>query len=108
VKAAVAPLKPQGLKKVMAFVRELGTIAAVIGLFLALVAITLGSLYQSFGHVEKEAQFRGETTTKLGDIADHLKKIDNTLSAIQLTSAARDPVDPKKRPGSEEIDNSRS
>ena len=95
VGTAVAPLKPQGAKKVMAFVRELGTIAALISVVLALFGITLASLYQAFAHVEKEAQFRGEATTKLGDIADHLKKIDNTLSSVQLASAARDPVNPK-------------
>jgi hypothetical protein len=95
VKAAVAPLKPQGLRKVMAVVREVGTIGTVIGLFLTLVAITLGSLYQSFGHVEKEATFRTETKDTLDHIDDHLKKIDDTLSAIQLASAARDPADPK-------------
>jgi hypothetical protein len=94
-KAAVAPLKPQGLKKVMAGVREVGTIGTVIGLFLALVAITLGSLYQSFGHVEKEATFRTETKDTLDHINDHLKKIESTLSTIQLTSAASDPVNPK-------------
>jgi hypothetical protein len=95
VNAAVAPLRPQGAKRVMAFVRELGTIVAVISLIVALVGITLASLYQAFAHVEKEAQFRGETTTKLTEIADHLKKIDNTLSSIQLASAAGDPVNPK-------------
>jgi hypothetical protein len=93
VRKAIDPLTPHGWRKLVFVIRQLGTVAAVLSLQVALLALTFGALYQAFSHVEKEAEFRTKTGDTLTAISDHLKKIDGELSAISLEKIAANPVD---------------
>jgi len=48
----VEGLTPRGWRKAIRSLRELGPLAAIIAVFVALLGITLGSIYQSFGHIQ--------------------------------------------------------
>jgi hypothetical protein len=73
--AEVALLKPRGWKKAVRLLRELGPLAASVGLFVALLGVTTGALYQSFAHVKEETQFRTHTEDRLGRIEADLKSL---------------------------------
>ena len=63
VRAAVESFKPKGWKKAIAVLRELGPLVAIIGVFVAMLGITLGAVYQAISHVKEETEFRTNTKT---------------------------------------------
>lgn len=79
---AVASLKPKGWRRAVFLLRELGPLAAIIGLFLTMFGITLGALYQSFSHVKEETEFRTQTK-------DTLEQIQLTLRELQATQSPK-------------------
>ena len=89
---AVEPLKPQGLKKILVAVRQVGTIAAVLSVFLSLVGITCTSLYQAFSRVDKQARFEAQTVLTIAAINEHLKRVDEAIPTLTLGQAATDPA----------------
>jgi hypothetical protein len=93
IKKAIDPLTPHGWRRLLLVIRELGTVAAVLSVQVALLAVTFGALYQSFSHVEKETEFRTSTGDTLKDVDEHLKKIDAELSANSLEKIAANPID---------------
>lgn len=68
------------------FLRSWGILAAVITSFVALLAITVGALYQSFSHVTEETKFRTKTE-------DRLTEIEKSLLAIQAKMVLSKPPD---------------
>jgi hypothetical protein len=82
---AIEEFRPHGWRKVAHWAREWGITGAIIGAFFTLGAITLGALYQSYSHLEKEAEFRTKTT-------DHLVDIDNKLLVLQLSLSSTQPT----------------
>src|ERR1035438_5397058 len=50
---ALADLRPTGWANAVLKLRQIGTLANISAVFLALMAITIGALYQSFAHVKK-------------------------------------------------------
>jgi hypothetical protein len=82
---AIEEFRPHGWRKVAHWAREWGITGAIIGAFLTMAAITLGALYQSYSHLEKETEFRTKTT-------DHLVDIDNRLLVLQLSLSSAQPT----------------
>jgi hypothetical protein len=97
IKASLSSLKPHGWKRAIFLLRELGPIATVITAFIALLAVMLGALYQSFGHVKEETEFRDNTKHAFEKIDDRLKNIESGLLAFRTTQAARNPRDRKSQ-----------
>jgi hypothetical protein len=73
--AAIAQLKFKGWKRAANVLLESATNALVIGVFLALLAIAVGALYQSFAHIKEETQFRTRTEDKLNEIEKSLARL---------------------------------
>jgi|ERR1039458_8569166 hypothetical protein len=65
IASEIARLKPKGWRRAAHVLREIGPLAAIIGIVVALLAITLGALYQAFSHVKEEAEFRTNTRNQL-------------------------------------------
>jgi len=90
---AIATLKPHGWAKAVFVLRQLGPLIGTIGVFLTLLAITLGALYQSFSHVKEEAAFRQHTEDRLTEIEKGIKGINGTIAALHLAAVSSNPVD---------------
>ncbi|MFZ0912877.1 MAG: hypothetical protein WBQ76_17135 [Candidatus Korobacteraceae bacterium] len=95
ISSAIDSLKPRGWRKAVKLLRELGPIATVIGVVVALGAITLGALYQSWGHVKEETEFRTHTNDALKELQDGVKDIRNQLTGMSLKKISENPVTPK-------------
>ena len=81
--AAIAPLSPRGWRRAANVLREFGTIANIIGVFVALLAIIAGLMYQSFSHVKEETQFRTNTGRDLADLKAQIGAMRLLVSASQ-------------------------
>jgi len=95
IQAAIAPvvdsLSPHGWRKAAFVLRELGPLIGTISVILALVAITLGALYQSWGHVKEEATFRQRTDDRLTLIEKDIKAIQNSVTLASFKVAVSGP-----------------
>jgi hypothetical protein len=103
-------LKPKGWRRALYVMREIGPLAAIIGLFLALIGITCGALYQSFAHLKEETEFRTRTgdtfstiDTRLGNIDKSLVEIKASLTRYQLERLADNPADPENATSVEKL-----
>lgn len=92
---AIDGLKPHGWRKAVTILRELGPLAATIAVIVALLGITLGSLYQSFGHVKEETQFRTHTDDRLDEVEKRLSSIETSLFTTRTAQLADKPTDKK-------------
>jgi hypothetical protein len=82
---AIEEFRPHGWQKLAHWAREWGIAGAIITTIVALVGITVGALYQSFSHVEKETEFRTKTT-------DHLVEIDKELLVLRISLSSAQPT----------------
>jgi hypothetical protein len=89
--------QPHGWWKIAYWAREWGIAGAIITSVLALVAITLGALYQSFSHVRDESEFRTHTKDQLSGIEGRLTAIESDLLSMRTERAAADPRDKKNQ-----------
>jgi len=89
IAGAVDSLKPKGWRKAVSALREIGPLATIIAIFVTMLGITAGAIYQSFAHVEKETQFRTQTTDTLNRTVERLTSIEGTLSLLQAQIAAQ-------------------
>lgn len=71
----IKSLRPQGLRKVVLWLREAGILAAVIGAFVGLLGITVASIYRAVTDVREEATFRANTVDRLGNIETQLLEL---------------------------------
>jgi hypothetical protein len=72
---AVDSFKPHGWRRVTHFLREWGIAGAIITASVAMLAVTLGALYQSFSHVREETAFRVRTSDRLDNIEAILREL---------------------------------
>ena len=86
-------ITPQGWRKGIELIRQAGAPIAVIGVFVAMLAITLGALYQAFAHVKEETTFRTHTEDRLTAIEDSLKRLTTAVDGIKLTQISAGPID---------------
>jgi hypothetical protein len=63
---------PTGWRKARETIISWGTPAAIVGVGVALLAVTCGALYQSFVHVEKETEFRTNTNNSFTKINEQM------------------------------------
>src|ERR1700724_1417101 len=77
IKRAISSLNPHGWKKAIFILRELGPLATIIGILIALLAITLGAIYQSFAHIKEETEFRTHTE-------DRLKSLESIVVSFRI------------------------
>lgn len=75
IAGAVDSFKPHGWRKVTHFLREWGIAGAIITASIAMLAVTLGALYQSFSHVREETAFRVRTSDRLENIEAILREL---------------------------------
>jgi hypothetical protein len=80
LQTAVEALNPRGWRKAVRLLRELGPIATLIAIVVALLGITLGALYQSVSHVKEETQFRTHTDDRLASIEKGIEEIETRLN----------------------------
>jgi hypothetical protein len=92
--------RPHGWRRVTFFLREWGLAGTAIavpvtlfGLVIAVGAIAFIQFHAATARIANETTFEAKTTDTLNGINDHLKKIDNALSLIQIQQAASDPTD---------------
>jgi hypothetical protein len=85
IEASVDEFRPHGWRRIAHWSREWGISGALITAFIALLAVTLGALYQSFAHVKEETEFRTQTI-------DHFKELDRDLLAIQTLLSSAQPT----------------
>jgi hypothetical protein len=89
--------RPHGWRRVAFFLREWGLAGAAIAVPLTLLGlvIAVGAIAFTQFHASSvnETTFEAKTTDTLNGINNHLKKIDNALSLIQIQQAASDPAD---------------
>jgi len=81
---AVQAFRPAGWRRAVRILREIGPLATISGVIVALLALTAGALYQSFAHVKEETQFRTRTE-------DRLAAIESSLLALRTKAAVSDP-----------------
>jgi hypothetical protein len=79
IEDAVKALKPHGWTKLFFWLREWGILGACVSIVFAMLAITLGALYQSFSHVKEETEFRTNTKDRLTSIESKLDKLEAKL-----------------------------
>lgn len=95
IQAAITPvvdsLSPHGWRKAAFVLRELGPLTGTISVILALLAITLGALYQSWGHVKEEATFRQRTDDRLTLIERDIKAIQNSVTLTSFKQEVSGP-----------------
>jgi len=77
-------LRPHGWRKTGHLIREIGTPITFVTAFLAMAAITIGALVQSFTHVKEETTFRTQT-------ADRLTQIESSLLALRTSQVIANP-----------------
>jgi hypothetical protein len=94
--AAIAALSPKGWKRAANVLREFGAIATIITVFVALLAIALGAVYQSFAHVKEETQFRTRAE-------DRLAAIETSLLALRASRASATPTDRKSQAEAKDV-----
>src|ERR1039458_4855900 len=58
IASEIARLKPKGWRRAAHVLREIGPLAAIIGIVVALLAITLGALYQAFRSEEHTSELQ--------------------------------------------------
>jgi hypothetical protein len=96
IKAAIEPLKPHGWRKTIYILREMGPLAAIIGIVVALLGITLSAVYQSVGHVKEETSFR--TNAK-----DRLDKLDTDMVSLRALISSSQPLSSQNQKAAKEL-----
>jgi len=87
-------IEPHGWRRFLRTCREHGSVAAYISIVIALFGMLLTAVYAVTARATKDAIFETKTDTRLDSIDDHLKKIDVTLTTLQLQAFASGPVTP--------------
>jgi hypothetical protein len=105
---------PKGWRRASENIIAVCTPIAIIAVFLALIAITLGALYQSFGHLKEETEFRTNTNRTLAAIGVQMtdlraltiafrpEKKENQNAAKELLAEARSKAIPPIPPATVE------
>jgi hypothetical protein len=91
VDTIVDQFHPKGWRKLTFWLREWGLAGTAITVPITLLGITAGAIYFASARVEKQATFEANTTNALTTINDHLKRLDEATSKIQLSAAAERP-----------------
>ena len=76
IRSALGTSKPQGWRKLVFVLRELGPLASSIAIVVTLLGITAAAIYHAVADVQEEATFRTHT-------GDRLDKIESTLALLQ-------------------------
>jgi hypothetical protein len=92
VDALVNSLRPHGWRKAAFLLRELGPIAAIIGIVVALLGITLSAVYYSVANVKEETKFRTTTEQALNGIRGEITAIRGDLAKISISAHAALPL----------------
>jgi hypothetical protein len=92
VRELAGSLNPKGWKKLAFILRQLGPIIGTVAVILALAAITIGALYQSFAHVEQEVKFRTQTENDLTTVKSDIKEIEQLLAKQDVLAQAALPL----------------
>jgi hypothetical protein len=94
--------KLTGFKKLLAMMKEYGSVAAYIGLVIALcsIIVAVGNLALSQhsaanARLKDEAVFEERTKTQLEAIKNDLKVLKDSLTNVRLTSSLNSPVTPR-------------
>jgi|SRR5271157_2508491 len=95
IQSSVALLKPHGWRKAVTLLRELGPIATIIGVFVALIAIVVTLGLFATNSITKNAEFRTHTEDRLTSIEATLNKISSTLEGNKLKQIGSNPVNPQ-------------
>jgi hypothetical protein len=75
----IKSLRPQGWRKIIFWLREAGILVIVIGAFVALLGITITSIYRAVTDVVEEATFRTQTKDTLTTIQKDITSIQSQL-----------------------------
>lgn len=89
---AIDAFKPHGWVKAAFFLRQLGPIATSIAVFVAVLGIAAGAIYQATARVGKEATFETNTDRDLKEIRDDIKAIRGELAKQGLFNHASLPL----------------
>lgn len=92
----VDSFKPHGWRKLAHVLRALGPIATSIGIVVALLGITLGSLYYSFSKVKEEATFQTNTESKL-------EKLNTDMVSLRALIASSQPLKSQNQKAAKEL-----
>lgn len=85
--------RPRGWRRATIFLREWGLAGTAIMVPIALLAIAAGAIYVAVARVDKQARFETNTTNTLSAINEHLGRIDQSLTAVQLRQTISQPTD---------------
>jgi hypothetical protein len=87
---------PHGWRKAVRLLRELGPLATIIAIFVALLGVTLGAVYQSFSHVKEETEFRTNAKDRLG-------AIESQMVALRALIASTAPTRPQNQNAAKQL-----
>jgi hypothetical protein len=90
--AAVEEFKPHGLAKAVFILRQLGPIATIIAVFVAVIAIAATQFNLANTRLAKQASFETKTDKRLDDIEGTLKEIQGDLAKQSIISHASLPL----------------
>jgi len=89
--------------KFMVWVRAQGSPIALVAVFVAMLGITLGAVYQSYAHVREETKFQTKTEGRLEAIESRLGNIESSLLSLRALQAAATPTDQRSQSEAKEI-----
>ncbi len=95
LKGVTDSFRPHGWRKVASVIRQLGPTITFVGVIVAIIGITLGALYQTFGHVREETEFRTHTNDTLKEMQDGIKEIRASIEGMKLKQIGSNPENPK-------------
>ena len=91
VNSSIEKLRPHGgFRRFVFWLRAWGIVGAIITGTITLLAITLGSLYQAYSHVERETEFRTRTDVRLDSIESRLDDIEAALRQMRASQSPRE------------------
>jgi len=90
IKQAIADLRPTGRAHAVLKLRQIGTLANIIAIFVTMFGITLSAVYVSVAHSKEETQFRTRTD-------DRLTAIEVSILTLRTARAADNPLNPKNQ-----------
>jgi hypothetical protein len=92
IEAAIAPLKPSGLRKALFAMREWGGLIAYAGVIIALLSVAAGAFYVAIARVDKQARFEVNTGRDLTEIRASITAIRSELAKLTLSADATLPL----------------
>src|ERR1700676_3549129 len=96
ISEAILPFRVTGWRRAGQNIVAIGSPVAIFAVFLTLFGVTLAAVYQSFGHVEKETEFR--TATK-----DRLDTLDKDVIALRVLISASQPLRKQNQYAAKEV-----